>query len=192
MKPFVLLTLSLIGAPAAATEPFQSLRSGAVDCAEQHAGALERILDARKDDEKKAAVTDAVVGGSCDVKPVATEVTQVRALKTPAGNAYACFHEIDAADHDDLGSYCTANQFVTTIAAELGRRKGDYTISKDDASTIHATCAEGGMVFIRKKPDRWERASAVFPKRLDPPVRAVASDRETALRAGCRGVDYQP
>ena len=184
----VLLAAILACTLARADEPELILKSGHFDCPAAQAGALDAMADAADPEQLQAAFRDAIVRGRCGgALRSSVAVTQVRSVRTRGGHEYSCYHEPDLGEGAE---FCTLSVFVTTIAAEVARRRGDYTVTREDAKSLQAECNEGGTVFIEKHEDRWSRAELVFPKRLEPQQRDVAPDRESALRDGCRGVDY--
>lgn len=101
-----------------AIEPEAMLRAGHFTCPERDAKALESIVDAQGAEAVQAAVHDAVFGGHCG-GPLAFEVAvaRLRIVKSPGGHAYACFHQLDPADHSDFGAFCTLERFVKPLPA---------------------------------------------------------------------------
>src|ERR1700761_8893903 len=187
MRLIVSLALTASCALASAAEPQLILRRGAFNCPASQAGAVEAIVDAADPEHMKAAFVDAGMHGRCTgALASSAAITEVRTVRTPNGHAYSCFREPELGN----AAFCTLSTFVTTIAAEVSHRRGDYTVTREDAKGLEATCAEGGIVVIEKHEDHWNRGEVVFPPHLDPPFRAVPPDRESALRDGCRGVDY--
>ncbi|MCK9684197.1 hypothetical protein [Scleromatobacter humisilvae] len=192
MHLIVSLALTASCTLASAAEPALILKSGHFTCPASQAAAVETMADAADLEHVKEAFVDAYMHGRCGGSlAFSVAITQVRAVRTRGGHTYRCFHELDlASGAADLGESCTLDAFVTTIAAEVAHRRGDYTVAREDAKRLEARCADGGVVIIEKRADHWDRAAVVFPRRLDPPLRAVPADRETALRDGCRGDDY--
>lgn len=176
-------------APASA-DTFQFKRYGYAWCPERHAGQLAVILDADGRREIDAKLRGAVFSGACMGGGTSFEVINVRMKRTPKGRAYACFTAVDPVDRSAGGPYCAQAEAITTIAAEVSRRTGAYRVVGEGPAGLKAECLEGGFLLLEKGNAAWTRIPLVLPLMLEPPERAVPPDRETALRNGCKGMDY--
>jgi hypothetical protein len=173
--------------PSASAAGFTFLHAGNFMCPQEYARMLEHILDAETPKERDAMVIAAVFSGSCTgASAVAIEIADVEHRRSPKGNGYSCFHL-----YDEKGPMnCALNQYVTDIETEIAQRSGDYRILGEGPGGIKVSCLEGGTVSMQKTSGGWERFSMIFPKQMELPT-AVSTDRETALREGCRGFDYR-
>lgn len=186
---FALLICIVPGASAWA-DTFQFKRYGYAWCPEQHAGQLTAIIDVDGRREIDAKLKGAVSGGACMGGGTSFQVINVRMMRTPKGRAYVCFTAVDPVDRSTSGPYCAQAEAITTIAAEVSRRTGAYRIVGEGPAGLKAECLEGGLLLVEKGSSAWTRIPLVLPLMLEPPERAVPPDRETALRNGCKGVDY--
>jgi hypothetical protein len=189
----VLLTASTsLPTLAVGGEPFLLLRSWHFSCPEKHVAALETILDAQSTEQRNEAIKRAIYSGACGrVSEASIQIVGVKQKRSPGGANYNCFRELDAFDQRDLGPFCAASLFVSSIDAEIKTRTGAYRVTREEETGIKADCIAGGKLIIFKQTRGWERMSLVFPKRLDPPTRKISQDRERALRDGCKGADYK-
>lgn len=185
--PAIFLAALAATSPSASAAGFTFLRAGNFMCPQEYVRMLEHIVDAETPKERDAMVIAAVFSGSCTgASAVASEIVEVEDRRSPNGNGYSCFHL-----YDEKGPMnCALNQYVTDIETEIAQRSGDYRILGEGPGGIKVSCLEGGMVSMQKTPRGWERFSMIFPKQMEFP-RAFSTDRETALREGCRGFDYR-
>jgi len=188
----IALVLLLLGstADAATVEPFQFLRYGQFYCPEQHVKALERVVDSTNRSEFEVNMQSAIVAGYCTGSSTSVPAENVRQFRTNAGREYLCFEAIDEATRSAMGVYCSPIGSVATISAEIAKRVGDYKITSEDSRLIKAECTEGGSVVVLKANARWERLPLIFPKALKPATRSIPPDHDSALRNGCKGIDY--
>jgi len=185
--PAIFLTTLAATSLSASAAGLTFLRAGNFMCPQEYVRMLEHILDTETPKERDAMVIAAVFSGSCTgTSAVASEIVDVEDRLSPKGNGYSCFRL-----YDEKGPMnCALNQYVTDIEIEIAQRSGDYRILDEESGGIEVSCLEGGMVSMQKTPRGWERFSMIFPKQMKLP-KAFFTDRETALREGCRGFDYR-
>lgn len=187
LLPTIFLAALASASPGANAAGFTFLRTGNFMCRQEHVRMLEHILDAETPKERDAMVIAAVFSGSCTgASAVASEIVDVEHRRSPKGNDYSCFRLYEEGDQLN----CALNQYVTDIETEIAQRSGDYRILGEGPGGIKVSCLEGGMVSLQKTPNGWERLPMIFPKLIELPP-AVSTDRDSALREGCRGVDYR-
>ena len=117
---------------------------------------------------------------------------------SPGGKRFVCFHEAKTETGDfEPGLYCALESSVTTLAAELARRKGAYEVVSRVANAARGTevvkvnCTEGGQLTLMRDKEQFIRVSILFYNVASKPAYVAARDFETAMREGCRGADYR-
>lgn len=190
LKAISILPLILVCGTTFASEQFMFMRFGQLSCPKEHAQALEEVLDSKNQADLETRVKRAIFSGDCSTTNTAYEVVDIRPARTPSGRRYLCFAEVDEANKSKHGPYCATEQAITTISGEIARRSGDYKVAKEEGIGIKAECLEGGFIIVRKTPGNWERMPFLFPLRLEPPIRSIPAERNSALRDGCKGLDY--
>jgi len=66
---------------------------------------------------------------------------------------------------------------------------GAYEILGIGEATIHVRCEQGGWIFVARRPDAASARPASTPARQAHDKR-VTDERDVAIRAACRDVDY--
>jgi len=66
---------------------------------------------------------------------------------------------------------------------------GGYEILGVGEATLHVRCSQGGWIFVSRHPDAAAARAASMPARQVHDKR-ITDERDAAIRAACRNVDY--
>lgn len=192
---FMLLYLSASSLHAAVSDAY--LTWGHYSCPQDVVKTLETIMSATTEADEEWLRRQAVQIGHCTkgMQSGAIGITEVVEFKGSNRKSYSCYKTLETDGKVYSGVYCSPSVFVRSISQDIGKRIGNFSIVEDHPRFVKAICSEGGEVILGRANDlaqkaTWHRASLIFPIELLVGTE-ILLDRDTAIRDGCKGVDYK-